>query len=78
MIIKKFFKNAAQRESACERQRERDCVCVCSTWGRELGVRTSIAVVWTAAYLTSYSDYLTGFREPLSPPHRYHTGLKTV
>ena len=29
-------------------------------------------------YLTSYNDYLTGFREPCSPPLRCHTGLKTA
>ena len=28
-------------------------------------------------YLTSYySDYLTGFHEPVSPPYKSHTGLK--
>ena len=34
-------------------------------------------VVWTAMYRTSYSDSLTGFHEPLSPPYRCHTSLKT-
>ena len=29
-------------------------------------------------YLTGYSHYLTGFREPLSPPYICHTDLKTV
>ena len=29
-------------------------------------------------YWTSYSDCLTGFREPLSPPDRCHTCLKNV
>ena len=29
-----------------------------------------------AVYLTGYSNYLTGFHEPLSPPYRCHTGLK--
>ena len=27
---------------------------------------TSLVVVWTAMYLTGYTDYLTGFPEPLS------------
>jgi len=33
-----------------------------------------------ALYLTSYSDYLTGFYEPLSPPYKYKcdAGLKNV
>ena len=35
-------------------------------------------VVWTAVCLTGYSDYLTGFREPLSASYICHTGLKTV
>ena len=29
-------------------------------------------------YLTRYSDYLTGFREPFSTSYICHTGLKTV
>ena len=37
-----------------------------------------IVVVWTAVCVTSYSDYLTGFREPLSRTYRCHTGLKNV
>ena len=27
-----------------------------------------VVVVWTAMFLTGYSDYLTGFREQLLPP----------
>ena len=27
---------------------------------------TAVVVVWTAMYLTGYTDYLTGFCEPLS------------
>ena len=55
------------------------CVCVYSRQGRELGVAsTAPAVVWMAVYLFGYSDYLTGFHEPLSPPHRCHTGLKKM
>ena len=37
-----------------------------------------IVVVWTAVCLTGYSDYLTGFCEPLSASYICHTGLKTV
>ena len=37
-----------------------------------------IVVVWTAVCLTHYSNYLTGFREPLSTTDICHTGLKTV
>ena len=32
--------------------------------------------VWTAVYLTGYSDTPAGSREPLSPPCSYHTGLR--
>ena len=35
-------------------------------------------VIWTAVFLTSYSDYLTGFYEPLSPPYKCDAGLKNV
>ena len=37
-----------------------------------------VVAVWMAACLTGYSDYLTGFREPLSTSYICHTGLKTV
>ena len=36
---------------------------------------TALVAVWMAMYLTSYSDYQTGFQEPLSPPYGCHTGL---
>ena len=39
---------------------------------------TALVVVRTAVYLIGYSDCLTGFREPLSPPYRCHTGLNNV
>ena len=39
---------------------------------------TALVVVWTAMYMTGYSDYLTIFREPHSPPYRRHTGLKEM
>ena len=29
-------------------------------------------------YLTGYSDYLTSFREPHSPPYSCRTGLKKM
>ena len=31
--------------------------------------RAALVVVWTSTYLTSYSDYQTGFREPLLQPY---------
>ena len=33
----------------------------------------ALVVVQTAMYLTGYSDRLTGFHEPLSPPYKCHT-----
>ena len=47
------------------------CVCVCVLGGEWNWVFTSTAlvVVWMAMYLTSYTDCLTGFHEPLSPPY---------
>ena len=39
---------------------------------------TALVVARVAVHLTSYNDFLTGFCEPLSPPYRRHTGLKTV
>ena len=33
-------------------------------------------MVWTPVCLTGYSDYLTGFREPLSTSYIRHAGLK--
>ena len=39
---------------------------------------STLVVVWMAVCLTSYSDYLTGFREPLSTSYICHIGLKTV
>ena len=48
------------------------CVCVCVCVRCVLGgegswvfASTALVVVWTAMYLTRYSDYLTGFRESL-------------
>lgn len=58
-----------------------------STGGRSvMGVRKrerefwvfSVCVFETAVYLTGYRDYLTGFREPLSPPYRCGSGLKRL
>ena len=37
-----------------------------------------IIYIWTAVCLTRCSDYLTGFRKPLSTSYVCHTGLKTV
>ena len=56
-------------------ERERVCVCVqvcvwvCSRQGKELGVAsTALKVVWTAVYLTGYSNYPTGLHESLLLP----------
>ena len=32
----------------------------------------ALVVAWTAINLTDYSDYLTGFHKPLSPPYISH------
>ena len=45
-------------------------VCVCSRQGKELGVAsTALEVVWTAVYLTGYSNYPTGLHESLLLPY---------
>ena len=50
------------------------CVCVCvnvcvfGVKGSCVFASTVLVEVWIAVYLTGYSDYLTGFREPLLPP----------
>ena len=46
---------------------KRDSVCVCIL-GREgccVFASKALVVVWMAMYLTSYSDYLTSYHEPL-------------
>ena len=62
------------------------CVCVCTSMhacavdgeGSMAFVSRALVAVWTAVYLTGYSDCLTGFRELLSPPYRCQTGMKNV
>ena len=56
------------------------CVCACASDRHRNWVFTSTALVVASRTmrLTGYSDYLTGFREPLSAPYRSHTGLKNV
>ena len=47
---------------------------VCSRWGRELGVLQTalvLVVVHPVVFLTSCSDYVTSFTEPLSSPYSY-------
>ena len=39
---------------------------------------TVLVVVWTAMFQAGYSDYVTGFHEPLSPSYISHTSLKNV
>ena len=63
-----------------KRSTVRGCVCV-SVLGREgnwVFASKALVVVWTTMYLTGYSDWLTGFGGPLSPPYRCHTSLKNV
>ena len=48
------------------------CVRVLDGEGRWVFASTAVEVVWMAGHLTSYSDYLTGFCEPLLPPYRCH------
>ena len=52
------------------------CMCVCVLDGEGNWVFAS--TVGRAVYVTSYRDYLTSFREPLSPPYRCHTNYKNV
>ena len=66
------------------------CVCMCAcvfvcacmhALGEEgswMFACTALVVAWMVMYLTSYSDYLTGFNEPLLPPYKCHAGLKNV
>ena len=54
------------------------CACVCVCVGSLVFASTALVVVWTAMCLTSCSDCLTGFHEPLSPAYICHTRLKTV
>ena len=54
------------------------CVCVLDWEGSRVVASTALVVVWTAVYLIGYTDCLTGFREPLSPPYRCHTGFNSV
>ena len=64
------------------RVREGVCVCVCvCVVDREVSrvfASRALVTVQTAVYLTGYSDCLTDFSEPLSPPNKHHTGLKNV
>ena len=52
------------------------CMCVCVSDGE--GNRVFASTVGRAVYVTSYRDYLTSSREPLSPPYRCHTNYKNV
>ena len=42
------------------------CACVLDREGSWVFTSTAPEVIWTAVHLTSYSNDLTGFREPLS------------
>ena len=67
---------------ACVRVRVCACKYACFLARKRSMVFASIALVvlvlevWTAVYLTSYSDYLTSFLEPLLPPYSCRTSLK--
>ena len=50
----------------------RACVCACV----HMCMLFLVVVVVTAMYLTDYSDCLTSFCKPLSPPYRCHTVSK--
>ena len=56
----------------------RACVRACVLGGKGAGclLEEFLVVVLMAMYLTGYSDYLTGFHEPLLPPYRCHTGFE--
>ena len=51
----------------------RACMRVLQGKGSRVVASRVLAVVQTASHLTSYSDCLTSFREPLSPPYRHHS-----
>ena len=74
-----YFVLTGSKNKTKPQHSERVCVCVS---GRErswvFASTALVVVVWTTMYLNGYSDWLTGFCEPLSPPYRYHTSLKNV
>ena len=53
-------------------------VCVLERKGNRVFASRTLVVVWTAVYLTGYSDWLTGFWEPLLLPYSCHTCLKNA
>ena len=54
-------------------------VCVVDGEGSSVFASRDLAVLVSAAvYVTVQIDCLTGFREPLSPSYRCHTGFKNV
>ena len=60
----------------------RACVCVSACVldrdGSKVFASRDLIVAGMTAYLTVYSYYLTGFRQPLSSPYRRHTSLNNV
>ena len=62
------------------------CVCVCACMCVCVYVHVCVLdwkgagclLIYMAMYLTSSCEHLTGFCEPLLPPHSCHTGLKNV
>ena len=78
VILFDWFSEKQNKGHHTERERESVCrcvcvcaqVCVCSRQGKELGVAsTALEVVWTAVYLTGYSNYPTGLHESLLLPY---------
>ena len=61
---------------------QRECVrvyvCVLDRKGNRVFASRTLLVVRTAVYLTGYSDWLTGFWEPLLLPYSCHTCLKNA
>ena len=53
-------------------------MCVLEGEGNRVFAGRALVVVSIDGSISGYSDCLTGFCEPLSPPCRCHTGLKNV
>ena len=58
------------------KEREGEKVCVLEGEGNRVFAGKALVVVSIDSSVSGYSDCLTGFCEPLSPPCRCHAGLK--
>ena len=70
----RWFRQSCGRWSVVMRVCLHVCVCVCVCVCAHICMVVAstalvVLVIWTAMYQTSYSDYLTGLPEPLSPPY---------